>query len=110
MNIKSPFLESLYDRYAGRHQPENLRRLTDLYWRTVLALAFVVVVAVFTYGILTLNRVLAELGEAYSTAPTPAPALDRTKLNTTMRALDARNARFDVLETRAIDLPPDPSK
>ncbi len=110
MKIAPSFLEGLYDVYAGRHQPENLRRLTDLYWRALLVLAFVAVVAVFTYGILTLNRVLVALGGAYSTAPTPAPALDRSTLNTTIAAFDARNARFEALKGRAPDLPSDPSK
>lgn len=109
MKIKSALFEGLYDMYAGRHQPENLRRLTDLYWRTLLSLALVVVVGVFTYGILTLNRVLDALGDAYSVAPTPAPALDRAKLNTTVDGFEARGARFEALKARA-DLPSDPSK
>jgi hypothetical protein len=97
------------DLYGYRFEPERLRILADVYWRTTLLFACALSAGMFAYGVWILTDVLkqAEGGATLSTKSTLP--LDRTKLR---EALGAFGARAERMETAVKDLGPvaDPSR
>jgi hypothetical protein len=96
--------------YANRQEPERLRFLTRVYWRTSLALTCIIVLAAIVWGILQLSDALSALGGASNTeSATPKPVLDRAALRSTLSGFDARQAQFDALKKGGTSIP-DPSR
>ncbi|MBI5457572.1 hypothetical protein HY971_02505 [Candidatus Kaiserbacteria bacterium] len=91
------------------YEPEYTRSLADLYWRTLIVSAFVVLVLVFLYSTWVLLRILNDLGGSPDTSVLPAPMLNRTELNATVRAFEERKAQFDALKANPPAVVKDPS-
>lgn len=96
--------------YAGRHEPENLRTFAKFYWRATLAVALLVSICAFAWGIINLSSMVLEMDQAPDIRPIAPPALDRAALTALIRAYDARQARFEALKTGASALLTDPSR
>jgi hypothetical protein len=98
MKIFRRILRRVRDLYAYRYEPERLRMLAHIYWRTVLAGSCLVLVCAFAYGVWTLDAVLAQVeGAATSVGAKPSLPLDRVKLRTAIDAYEIRAARLDAL-------------
>lgn len=110
MKLNIDILARMRNTYANRHEPESLRTFVDIYWRTVLAIAFLIVVLVVAYGIWNLSRILGDLGRAPEITTPPTPVLSRAVLNATMQAFDTRQTRFDSFKVNPPAAVPDPSK
>ena len=110
MKFLNNILARLRDAYAARYEPEGLRPLADTYWRSVLAIAFVVAVLAVLYGVWDLADVLNGLSASADAPVTPAPALDRSKLEATLNGFQARDTQFNSLETNPSQVISDPSK
>ena len=94
MKFKLPIIDKLEDVYRHRNEPEALRMLATLYWRSLLIIALAMLVFVFLYSTWTLQGVLAALNTApdtFTAAPSP---LDRASLESTLAAFDARTSTY----------------
>ncbi len=90
-------LTRLRDGYAGRFEPEGLRVLASLYWRTLLCAAALVIALSLKYGMWDLFGVLAGLSATSDTAGAPKPALTRAQLEAVVQGFKARQTHFDEL-------------
>lgn len=98
------------DMYANRHKPECKKAFADFYWRTLLSVAFVIVLSSIAYGIFELSSVLQDAGSADAgSASTKPPALNRVLLQNTLDGFHSREARFESLKTGTPDVT-DPSR
>ncbi len=110
MKFNIDILIRLRDIYANRREPESLRTFADIYWRAMVACAFVLVVLAIAYGTWDLSQVLSDLGQIPTATPIPAPALSRSVLKSTVQAFDARQGQFDEFKVSPPAPVPDPSK
>lgn len=91
------------------YEPEHTRSLANLYWRAIIASAFVVLVVVFLYSTWVLLRVLNDLGSSVDNSVLPRPALNRAELTATIRAIEERKAQFEALKASPPAAITDPS-
>lgn len=91
--------KSVRDVFSDRSDPHRIHLLADWYWKGMLLVAFVVVASIFAYGLFSLTRILSGLSGALDTSAPPPPALNRSQLDATVAAFDARKAAFEALKT-----------
>jgi len=95
MNILSNIFNRFRALYRARYEPENLRPLADMYWRSMLALMLVSIVGVIMFGLWEFVAVVDSLASAQGNAnSTPPVALNRPELEATLHAYDARQEQF----------------
>ncbi len=105
----SDITRRLSDRYAGRFEPEGLRTLASLYWRTLLGAAALAVVLSLLYGMWDLFNVLESLSTAPGASGASKPALTRAQLDAVVQGFEVRQKHFDELSGSAGTVP-DPSR
>lgn len=98
------------DLYAARYEPEGVRMLADIYWRSLLSVASLVIVCALAWGIVDLLGVLDTLAAAPDTSPTPPAAFNRVTLKNLVQGFQARQAEFETLGTTPLPRVTDPSK
>lgn len=81
--------------YASRQEPEALRPLATLVWRTILALFFLGSVVVVVYAMIVFGEVVEKVNTIPPTNK-PAAALDRTALDQTIREIRERGVFLDI--------------
>jgi len=87
----------LRDAYANRYQPEGVRVLVFFYWRTLIVLSALLIVASVTYGFLQLvSEPSTESGT--SVVGNTAPPLDKGKLEATLKSFEDRQAEYENLK------------
>lgn len=91
----------LQNAYASRHEPERLRPIAIAYWRSVLISALIVGILILGGGVWLFYSVITALNTTDSGVSTPAPALDRAKLQSTLSDYEARAQRFEELKSEA---------
>jgi hypothetical protein len=98
--------------YANRSEPEYAHAFADLYWRTLLSLACIVVIGACVYGALLFSSVLSELAASspVRASATAAPPFDMTKLNTVLSRFAARQSAFESLQSATAPTVTDPSQ
>ena len=109
MKLGASFWKRIRRTLGERHDPAGLHTLADLYWRSLLAAAFAVLVLVFLYSTWGLWRILEDLDAAQGTSATPASVLNRTDLNATIQSFDGRKVQFDTLKAGSATPIRDPS-
>ncbi|OGG52055.1 hypothetical protein A3C18_01995 [Candidatus Kaiserbacteria bacterium RIFCSPHIGHO2_02_FULL_54_11b] len=109
MKFGSTLWRDLRETLRGKYEPARVRVLADLYWRTLLTVTFVALVLVFLYSTWGLLRILDSLGAALDTSAPPPAALDRSELNATIQAFEARKTQFEDLKTNLPAAIRDPS-
>lgn len=97
------------DLLASRFEPEGIRPLGDIYWRSLLGVAVALIVCAIAYGLLDLFGVLNTLASAADTSPLPPAALDRSVLKNVVQGFSDREATFTKFQTTAPAAIPDPS-
>ncbi|MDE1925024.1 MAG: hypothetical protein KGH79_02505 [Patescibacteria group bacterium] len=110
MNIFNAILMRVRDAYASRFEPEGVRPLADIYWRTLLVLAVTLVLCAVLYGIWDLFGVLDALASVPDTSPPPPAALNRTTLETVVQGFQTRQTRFNDFGSTHSAAIPDPSR
>lgn len=94
--------------YAARHEPENMRLLAEVYWRLLLSIGLLLVVAVLMYGTWEFIGVISNLSaDDPAKTPSSAAVLDRNKLQNTLSAAHARQQSANTSQNTTIS---DPSK
>ena len=90
-------------------EPDHVRRLADMFWRTLLGAAFLVLVLVFLYSTWSLARILEDLSIGLDTKGSPTPAISRAEISATISAFEVRKTRFEALKTNSVADVKDPS-
>ena len=109
MTFGTDIWKAIRDIYAKRHDPEGARAFAVVYWRVLLAMAFLILVASITYGEWDLYGVLHDLGEAPASTLPPA-ALDQASLNAAVTGFQARAGAYDALRAHSAGTFSDPSR
>lgn len=97
------------DRYADRYEPRGARDFAALVWHALIVATFILLVAAIAISERQLYAILKDLGEA-SSAPLPAPVVNRATLDSTLQAYEARQATYDALTSGSYQPPADPSR
>lgn len=110
MKVFSDTFDRLRALYRARHEPENLRPLADMYWRSVLAFMLLAVAGVIAFGLWQFVVVVENLSAAQSGNSSVSPVtFNRAKLDGVLRAYDTRQAQYDASASSAATVA-DPSK
>ncbi len=110
MKIFSDTFSRLRALYRARHEPENLRPLADVYWRSMLAFMLLSIAGVIAFGLWQFVVVVENLSSAQSGNSSASPVtFNRTKLDGALRAYDARQAQYDASASGAATVA-DPSR
>ncbi len=110
MNFGNNMFGTLRAAYGSRHEPEGRRALSDFYWHTLLATAFLVSVLVFLYSTWFLLGILEGLSSVRTTMASPPPPLNKAEFDATVRGVEERKAMFDTLQADRPPSPADPSR
>lgn len=99
MSIFTDMLKRMRALYETRLAPERLRPLAEMYWRFLLVVALLSIIAILMFGVLEFVAVLEDLGSAQSAGSSASPvALDRSKLESTLTAYQAREAEYQSIQ------------
>ncbi|MBI4133276.1 hypothetical protein HY478_01550 [Candidatus Uhrbacteria bacterium] len=86
------------DTWQYRHEPEQLRILTDTYWRAILLVAFFVTLGVALYsGTKLYTFLLAEQDSVFPSRGGGA-SLNRSELQGVLEMFEARRERYEFLK------------
>ena len=103
--------------WINRSEPEYVPAFAGLYWRTLLFVAVIIIIAVSAYSVILFSSVLSELNSstsqtsATSTAAVPATLkLNPVLLQSTIETFAARQARFETMQHAPILPVSDPSQ
>ncbi|MDO8514406.1 MAG: hypothetical protein Q7S50_02585 [bacterium] len=110
MKFKIDIFNRARDAYAVGHEPEGRRLLSDIYWRTILVAALLILVCVFLYGTWVLMRVLDDLGATADVSAPPPPALSRAMLKEMVQGFEMRQSQFETMKKSPPAAIPDPSR
>jgi hypothetical protein len=98
------------DLYAARYEPEGVRTLADLYWRSMLGVACLAVVCALAWGIFDLVGALDMLSATPDSTPLPPAAFNRSTLQHIVQGFEDRQAQFNSLGAQPLPAISDPSK
>jgi len=110
MKFGGDMLKNIGETIKNRHEPEEIRRFSDLYWYSLLISAFVVLILVFLYSTWALLRILNDLSSAPDTSGPPPPALNRAELNAVIQEFESRETEFENLKAARAPARTDPSR
>jgi hypothetical protein len=110
MNFATAIWIRLRDRYAARFEPEVLRALTDLFWRTLLIIATCTILLSLLFGLWRLIDVHEMIASSADTSPLPPASLDRGELEQLTAGFDARAERFNNSKTSPPPIIQDPGR
>jgi hypothetical protein len=110
MKLGGNILRRIRDTLDRKSEPEGVRTISDIYWKTLLASAFIALVCVFFYGTWDLLGVLNALAESADTSAPPPPALSRTTLDGVLQAFETRRSQFTNFKSSPPPAIPDPSR
>jgi len=89
-------LGALKNLYETRLEPEHFRALAQGYWRTLLIITTVALPCIVAFSVWQFVGVLQNLDTTQGGLSGPPPvALDRSKLQATLSALDEREAAYE---------------
>lgn len=98
------------DLYGGRYQPEGLRPLAELYWRSLLVVSFFAIWFAILYGIWDMTGVLSTLAASPDTSPPPPSTLNKMTLDALVQEFDFRQQGFDSFTPATAPAVADPSR
>ena len=99
--------------YTNRYEPEYMHSFADLYWRTLLSLACIVVAVACVYGAMQFFDALSQLSSSApvsSPGPQSSAGLDKKQLDATLNGFAARADVFKNLQSGSVPKITDPSK
>lgn len=95
--MKTSKHDTFKELYEARHEPENLRPIAEVYWRTLLIVALAAVALVILFGIWEFSSVLSTVTAANTDgAGQQKPAIDRAQLERALNAFSERKANFEM--------------
>ena len=108
--MKLDFSKSARVVIAERHESEGIRVLSNLYWCALLVIFFLIIVAVLSYGVLGILRILRDSNETANVSAPPPPALNRSTLEGVVQGFEDRQSYFNLLKTTRGKVISDPSR
>lgn len=110
MNSLTHIWNSLRTFYEARHEPENMRPLAEVYWRTLLVSALVALVGILSFGVWEFIDVTHTLSAgADLKSSEQSDILSRKDLTEMLDLYQARQAEFDAARGSRAGVP-DPSR
>lgn len=107
MNLE---ITRLRDMFAARHEPENMKPMAEVLWRTLLISACVFACVFFFHGLWVFWGVIENLNSSYTTAQSsPSPTINRMKLQEVLSAYETRESDFEAIRINAPSVS-DPSR
>ena len=85
--------------YGSRHEPEYLRPLAEILWRSLLFSVAIALLVILFFSASVFWSVIGDLTSAQSSRSRPPQAFDRAKLKQTLEGIRARQAFFDELKS-----------
>ena len=110
MNLDFGVTNVFREAMSRRHEPEGVRILSNIYWRTLVLVEILIVGLAIAYGIWGLLRVLSDLGAISAASAPPPSALNRGVLDATVSGFEKRQAQFDLLKSSRGEPIADPSR
>jgi len=102
-------LSSLRAAYTNRTDPEGVQLLARAYWRFILTVSIIAIVASIIFGTMQLLEVFGTFQTRQSADAILPITLDRAKLDATLSGFDARRQVFESLPASTSTFP-DPSR
>jgi len=96
--------------YDSRFEPEGIRPLAEMYWRTLMLIASLLCLAALLFGIWNLFSVFDTLSSLADTSPPPPAAFSSSALHALSGGFDARQTQFNTFTSNPPSAAPDPSK
>ena len=98
------------DIYAARFEPEGVRPLAAIYWRTAIITGCLLGILTLLFGLWNLFGIVDTLSSLSDTSPPPPAAFSSAQLHTLSAGFGARQTQFTSLTTNPPAPLPDPSK
>lgn len=103
-NIMSAFTD-IWNRllafYAGRHEPENMRPLAEWFWRTLLMLCAIAVVAILAHALWSFFGIMQKLSASQAVPASRQPELlSKAELQEFLASYAQRASEFEAAQTR----------
>ena len=98
------------DFYALRFEPDGVHAIADIYWRTLLCTAALIVVLALVLGLWELFGVFDLLQRLPDTSRLPPSVFNRATMQAIVQRFDARQTQFDNLQSNPPAAIPNPSK
>ena len=93
-------IKSLRDAYARRDEPENVRRLADTYWMTILFFSIAAIIGGVTYGAWQFFVPPPVAAAVPTKGKGGIVGFEQKKLNEIVKAFEKRQADFEALITK----------
>lgn len=87
-----------------RHEPEHMKVLALIYWRTLLALSALTMLGFVVWGAVLLFNATQDLGSLPAQGGGRAGTLNKEQLRETLEGFEARRARYEALKTAPIQI------
>ena len=91
-------IEKLRDALSDPTEPENVRTIAVVYWRSLILLSFVLLATGMFYGYQQFNGVLETFTAIRPVDSRPVASFSRNDLDKTVAAVDARVLRYASLQ------------
>ncbi len=102
--------DSFKELYEARHEPENLRPIAEVYWRTILVAAIAAAGLIIFFGIWQFSTVISTMSSASQTATAQQkPAIARDELEAALLKFEERKANYELGKS-VVPAVSDPSK
>ena len=115
--IMTSFNKSTFTRlratFAHRYEPEYARAFADLYWRSLLVLACIIIAGVCAYSAIVFFGAIPQSSSSTASAISTISGgsnFNRVRLNATLNGFAARRTTFKDMQTGTIPPMPDPSQ
>ncbi|MBI5645207.1 hypothetical protein HY970_03865 [Candidatus Kaiserbacteria bacterium] len=105
----TPILSSVREAYARRHEPEHVRSLAALFWRSMLAFTAISLIGIVLYGSWEFMRVMQIVSAPEDFRIAPRAALDRNRLERVLSDITARRDAYDAVGSTFVPIA-DPSR
>jgi len=90
---------------ANSSEPENLRALFALYWRTLLVCTGILIIVIFVYGVWQILDVMNESPAVQTDASAPSgpqsAPINTAQADSVFQGFARRQAQFDAHKTQA---------
>jgi hypothetical protein len=100
---------SFKEAFANRHEPANLRLISEAYWRALLLIALIALVGVIGFGLWQFSAVMKKISTENISAATAKDAVDKQKLEQVIILYQAQLLEYESAK-RTKPVVTDPTK
>lgn len=89
------------DLYAFRYEPEHVRAIANLYWRSVVITAFCAALLVSAFAVFEYRRAAGIIAGSAEPVAVSVPSITREALQSALSDFESRKAKFERLRAGA---------